>query len=553
MLGGIKMKRSIMIGGVIAMGLAMSFNFTAEAKTARTKTVKAEKTVKTKTVKAEKKEDKKENKKSKTTKKMVFQDEEGKTIKSATMYRSEKHTFELKHVDEETLKEITWRSSDRQIAKVSKKGVVTAKKLGKCYIIATNPETKKYTKIRIKVRKKRVIKRIKIETEKKVCEPGDTLTLSYVTVPKKADIKGVVWKSSKPKIAEIDENGQVKALKPGKTSITVRATGTKVKKKITIKVNPVAVTKVESSDEKVGLKLEHGAKKAVHYQVDPINATVKEVTFSSKDNSIASVDAKGNVTAGRPGKTKVVIKSKNGGKRVEVPVEVTAKNGLLTKAMLDKFDLTSIDNLMIVAHPDDETLWGGGHLASDDYFVLCLTNGWNGIRSRDYYRALGAFNDKGIILSYPDLVDGKRSDWSNAKEGIMKDLQLILNYKKWNKVVTHNPEGEYGHVHHKMTSSFTTQMWDKLAPKTGQLWYFGRFYEKQNIGQVKDEATLETDLLNKKKVGLSYYSNQQKLINLFNQMHPYELWKTREEWDQTMNDNGKDSNKELNHATTEKR
>ncbi|MDY2921878.1 MAG: Ig-like domain-containing protein, partial [Eubacterium sp.] len=139
------MKRSIMIGGVIAMGLAMSFNFTAEAKTARTKTVKAEKTVKTKTVKAEKKEDKKENKKSKTTKKMVFQDEEGKTIKSATMYRSEKHTFELKHVDEETLKEITWRSSDRQIAKVSKKGVVTAKKLGKCYIIATNPETKKYT------------------------------------------------------------------------------------------------------------------------------------------------------------------------------------------------------------------------------------------------------------------------------------------------------------------------------------------------------------------------------------------------------------------------
>lgn len=526
MLGGIKMKRSIMIGGVIAMGLAMSFNFAAEAKTV---------------------------KKTKTTKKMVFQDEEGKTIKSATMYRSEKHTFELKHVDEETRKKITWRSSDRQIAKVSKKGVVTAKKLGKCNIIATNPETKKYTKIRIKVRKKRVIKRIKIETEKKVCEPGDTLTLSYVTVPKKADIKGVVWKSSKPKIAEIDENGQVKALKPGKTSITVRATGTKVKKKITIKVNLVAVTKVESSDEKVGLKLEHGAKKAVHYQVDPIDATVKEVTFSSKDNSIASVDAKGNVTAGRPGKTKVVIKSKNGGKRVEVPVEVTAKNGLLTKAMLDKFDLTSIDNLMIVAHPDDETLWGGGHLAGDDYFVLCLTNGWNGIRSRDYYRALGAFNDKGIILSYPDLVDGKRSDWSNAKEGIMKDLQLILNYKKWNKVVTHNPEGEYGHAHHKMTSSFTTQMWDKLVPKTGQLWYFGRFYEKQNIGQVKDEATLETDLLNKKKVGLSYYSNQQKLINLFNQMHPYELWKTREEWDQTMNDNGKDSNKELNHATTEKR
>ena len=29
-------------------------------------------------------------------------------------------------------------------------------------------------------------------------------------------------------------------------------------------------------------------------------------------------------------------------------------------------------NLMIVAHPDDETLWGGAHLIEDNYYVVCV-------------------------------------------------------------------------------------------------------------------------------------------------------------------------------------
>lgn len=32
---------------------------------------------------------------------------------------------------------------------------------------------------------------------------------------------------------------------------------------------------------------------------------------------------------------------------------------------------------MIVAHPDDETLWGGSHLIDDNYLVVCMSNGWH--------------------------------------------------------------------------------------------------------------------------------------------------------------------------------
>lgn len=30
---------------------------------------------------------------------------------------------------------------------------------------------------------------------------------------------------------------------------------------------------------------------------------------------------------------------------------------------------------MIVAHADDEILWGGAHLLADDYYVVCVSSG----------------------------------------------------------------------------------------------------------------------------------------------------------------------------------
>lgn len=42
---------------------------------------------------------------------------------------------------------------------------------------------------------------------------------------------------------------------------------------------------------------------------------------------------------------------------------------------LDELDLEKYNKLMIVAHPDDELIWGGAHLLEDDYLVVCITRG----------------------------------------------------------------------------------------------------------------------------------------------------------------------------------
>ena len=63
---------------------------------------------------------------------------------------------------------------------------------------------------------------------------------------------------------------------------------------------------------------------------------------------------------------------------------------------------------MIVAHPDDETIWGGSHLINGNYTVLCITNGNNKKRKKEFMKVMEKTHSKGIILSFPDKTKGKR-------------------------------------------------------------------------------------------------------------------------------------------------
>lgn len=197
----------------------------------------------------------------------------------------------------------------------------------------------------------------------------------------------------------------------------------------------------------------------------------------------------------------------------------------VTNETLDKLKLDGITKLMIVAHPDDETLWGGGTLIANDYLVVCLTNGNNKERSEEFMNVMKATNDIGLILSYPDKIHGKRSDWDFCKSGIIDDIETIINYKKWTTIVTHNEAGEYGHFHHIMTNSFVTEVCNTLDYK-GFLMYFGRYYKVKDIEVLGKDGLLpkplSDEILNKKMALLSLYSSQSKTVEHLGHMIPYE-------------------------------
>ena len=62
---------------------------------------------------------------------------------------------------------------------------------------------------------------------------------------------------------------------------------------------------------------------------------------------------------------------------------------------MDELDLEKYNKLMIVAHPDDELIWGGVHLLEDDYLVVCITRGYDKTRKKEFENVIEATGDKG--------------------------------------------------------------------------------------------------------------------------------------------------------------
>lgn len=196
----------------------------------------------------------------------------------------------------------------------------------------------------------------------------------------------------------------------------------------------------------------------------------------------------------------------------------------LTEATLKSIDLSSADKLMIVAHPDDETLWGGGHLLEKGWLVVCITNGRNSVRSAEFKSVMNESGNKGIILSYPDKVLGKRDDWSKVKGKITTDLKLVMTYKPWKQIATHNADGEYGHAHHKMTHSIVKEIYDSCK-MTGPLFVFGKYYKASDLPDVSSQLIhMDESMISRKEHLLTLYTSQGNTTDSLSHMNPYEEW-----------------------------
>ena len=191
-------------------------------------------------------------------------------------------------------------------------------------------------------------------------------------------------------------------------------------------------------------------------------------------------------------------------------------------------DWNSVESLMIVAHPDDETLWGSEELLKNKYLVICITCGTNKKREKEIEAALKISKDRLIVLDKPDKVRGKRSDWKHYKKQIEYELKYVIKKKKWNTIVTHNPEGEYGHIHHKITNNIVTKIHNK--EKNGKLKYFGKYYSKKRINENKFAREIPEDIYDMKIEMIDSYKSQAFIKNRFNQMYKYENLINAEDW-----------------------
>ncbi len=133
---------------------------------------------------------------------------------------------------------------------------------------------------------------------------------------------------------------------------------------------------------------------------------------------------------------------------------------------------------LIVAHPDDETLWAGGTLLSHpswQWFTISLCRGSDNDRAPKFYNALKILKSEGIM---GDVDDGPEQNPLDEK-ALARTILDLLPPRHFDIVITHNPSGEYTkHLRHDEVSKAVINLWYDGKISANELWTFA--YEDGN-------------------------------------------------------------------------
>lgn len=133
---------------------------------------------------------------------------------------------------------------------------------------------------------------------------------------------------------------------------------------------------------------------------------------------------------------------------------------------------------IIVAHPDDETLWVGGTILSHPTwkpFIVCLCRGSDTDRAPKFYKALKVLRAEGVMGDLDDGLDQIPLDEKEVEQLIMN----LLPSKHYDLIISHNLTGEYSkHLRHEETSKAVISLWHADKISADELWTFA--YEDGN-------------------------------------------------------------------------
>ncbi|HEX7553233.1 MAG TPA: hypothetical protein VF378_06740 [Geothrix sp.] len=127
---------------------------------------------------------------------------------------------------------------------------------------------------------------------------------------------------------------------------------------------------------------------------------------------------------------------------------------------------------VIVAHPDDETLWAGGLLLRHPEwspFIVALCRGNDPDRAPKFRKALECFGAQGAMGTLDDGPDQFPLSAKRVQEAIM----ALLPVQDYDILLTHAPQGEYTwHRRHGEVSLAVRELWREGELQARSLWQF---------------------------------------------------------------------------------
>lgn len=254
-------------------------------------------------------------------------------------------------------------------------------------------------------------------------ENGQSETLVAAITPADATNKKLIWISSDPSVATVDDNGKITALKSGSTTIlVVTEDGAKTATCVVTcgdetPPDPEVVLVESISLNASRLLLRRGGSEILTATITPENATNKNVRWTSSDETIAKVDADGEVTALKLGSAAIIATTEDGAKVATCTVtvsDIAAQRTVLVYIVADKNGLDENYNNQNFATQDvEEMIEGMKSVDASLYNLLVyLDNNDNPVLFRINSDKKGNVN-KEIIKEYGEQVS---TDTSVMKE-----------------------------------------------------------------------------------------------------------------------------------------
>ena len=339
-------------------------------------------------------------------------------------------------------KNVTWTSGDASVATVSG-GTVTAVAKGTttitakageksvtCTVIVTEAATTEGAVVGVTLNKTALSLEVDAED-----------TLVPTIAPETASNKKVTWSTSDAAVATVDANGKVKGIKVGSATITVTTEDGSKSATCAVTVKEKTVAAIESIVvNPATVKLEVGKTTVLGVIVKPDNVADKTVTWKSSDESKATVDSKGCVTAKAEGTVTITATTKDGSK--SATCTVTIAKGYdpktdTTKSLKDKSGnqmYILVDGKYVEAKVADYYKSGVTFYKKEKVSEYIYT-GWQNLDGKTYY-----FDKNGNKVTGEQVIQGARynfnSDGSlNTGSGILGiDVSTWNGNIDWNKV-----------------------------------------------------------------------------------------------------------------------
>ncbi|MBR3450241.1 MAG: Ig-like domain-containing protein [Bacteroidales bacterium] len=264
-------------------------------------------------------------------------------------------------------KTVTWSSSDPMVARVTPQGIITAVAPGTCIITATASGYSASCQVTVTM----PVSSVTLDKEAITIYIGESTKLTATVLPENATDKTVTWTSSNELVADLSGDGTIHALSAGTCTITATAGGKSASCQVTV-LTPVSRVTVAPASCQVFID----STVTLVATVFPADAHDKTVTWSSSDETIATVTQGGVVSTHALGNCTITASA--GGKSATCQVTVIPRV-VITGITLEPKELEvyvgEVHNLNATITPEDATdktiVW----TTSDDAVVTVNAQG----------------------------------------------------------------------------------------------------------------------------------------------------------------------------------